>query len=84
MSVQLPLKAKLDLLPALGSIWLAVLYALITALYNRRARSWYLHIGYAVLRKATRRLSVAQLQCVAVPCPHPPLILWLEWTELTK
>lgn len=64
MAVQIPLKAKLDLLPALGSILLSILYALITALYNRRARTWYLHIGYAVLRKATRRLSPAQLQYV--------------------
>lgn len=67
MAVQIPLKAKLDLLPAIGSIWLSILYALITALYNRRARTWYLHIGYAVLRKATRRLSTLQLQYVLFP-----------------
>lgn len=82
MSVPLPLKAKLDLLPALGSIWLAILYALITALYNRRAQSWHLHIGYAVLRKATQRLSVAQLQYVS-PCPGCST-RWFTGSKLTK
>lgn len=62
--MQLSLKHKLDLIPAIVSIWLTVLYAIVTGLFNRRAKTWYLHICYAVLRKVTRRLSPMQMQYV--------------------
>lgn len=62
--MQLSLKHKLDLIPAIASIWLTVLYAIVTGLFNRRAKTWYLHICYAVLRKVTRRLSPMQMQYV--------------------
>lgn len=62
MTVKIPLKAKLDILPALASVCLTIVYALIVGLFNRRAKTWYLHICYAVLRQVTRRLSPLQMQ----------------------
>ena len=64
MSVQLSLTQKLGFLPALASIWVSILYALVTGLFNRRAKTWYLHIAYSALRKATKKLSPLQLQYV--------------------
>lgn len=64
MTVKIPLKAKLDILPAVASVWLTIVYALIIGLFNRRAKTWYLHICYAVLRRVTRRLSPLQMQYV--------------------
>ena len=56
--------AKLDMLPALASIVtggvLSVLSGFIRS--SKDAPSLYLHIAYAVLRRATKRLSVLQLQ----------------------
>lgn len=66
MSVTIPLKAKLDILPALASVWLTIIYALVVGLFNRRAQTWYLHICYAVVRRLTRRLSPLQMQYVLV------------------
>lgn len=64
MTVKIPLKAKLDILPAIASVWLTIVYALIVGLFNRRAKTWYLHVCYAVLRRVTRRLSPLQMQYV--------------------
>lgn len=64
MSVQLSLKQKLGFFPVLASIWLSILCALVTGLFNRRAKTWYLHIAYAALRTATKKLSPLQLQYV--------------------
>ncbi|KAK4084680.1 hypothetical protein Purlil1_10265 [Purpureocillium lilacinum] len=61
--------AKLDMLPALASIVtvgvLSVLSGFIRS--SKDAPSLYLHIAYAVLRRATKRLSVLQLQWISPP-----------------
>lgn len=56
--------SMLDLLPALVSIVTVAVYAAITGFFrsHRDPPSLYLHIAYAVLRKATTRLSPIQLQ----------------------
>lgn len=64
MSAQLSLKQKLGFLPVLASIWASILCALVTGLFNRQAKTWYLHIAYAALRTATKKLSPLQLQYV--------------------
>lgn len=64
--VQLTVRQKLDLIPAIASIWLTVIFAALTGLFQRRAKTWYLHICYAVLRMVTRRLSPLQMQCASL------------------
>lgn len=64
MAVQLSLKQKLGFFPVLASIWVSILCALVTGLFNRRAKTWYLHIAYTALRTATKKLSPLQLQYV--------------------
>jgi hypothetical protein len=67
--VSLTLQEKLDFLPALASILLAGFYALLTGLWRteRQAKTLFLHLGYAVFRKATARLTPSQLQFVSPP-----------------
>jgi low affinity Fe/Cu permease len=60
--MQVTLCQKLDLIPAIVSIWLTIVYAALTGPFQRRAKTWYLHICYAALRKATRRLTPLQMQ----------------------
>ena len=55
----------LDFIPALFSIFLAAIHAGIddlTAKRQRKARTLFLHIAYAAVRRSTQRLSPAQLQ----------------------
>ncbi|PWY74996.1 lipase/thioesterase family protein [Aspergillus heteromorphus CBS 117.55] len=63
-TLALSLAEKLDFLPALASIVLAIFWAALTALGRSKAypKTLALHIGYAAFRKATARLSVAQMQ----------------------
>ncbi|KAJ5923113.1 hypothetical protein N7516_010816 [Penicillium verrucosum] len=67
--VKLSLKEKLDLFPAVASIVIAYIYALLTGLRRteRQAKSFFLHLGYAVFRKTTSRLSTSQLQYILPP-----------------
>jgi hypothetical protein len=55
---------KLDVLPALASILSVGVLSLFTGLVRGKkgAPSLHLHIAYAILRKATTRLSPLQLQ----------------------
>ncbi|CAG8084573.1 unnamed protein product [Penicillium salamii] len=64
--VTLTLREKLDFLPAIGSILLTAFYALLTGLWRteRQAKTLFLHLGYALFRKATARLSPGQMQYV--------------------
>lgn len=63
-SVTLSLREKLDFLPALVQLALTLVWAMFQGLWrsNRYPKSWLLHVGYAVFRKATARLSIAQMQ----------------------
>ena len=67
--VKLTLQEKLDFLPALGSLALTICYALLTGLWRteRQAKTLFLHIGYAVLRKVIVRFSPAQIQFAVPP-----------------
>lgn len=61
---QLSLIGKLDMLPALVSILFAGLFSLMTGVRRgeQGTPTFFLHVAYAILRKATARLSVLQLQ----------------------
>lgn len=65
----LSLAEKLDFVPALLSIYLTVIWAIISGLWRSSAHppTLLLHVGYAAFRKATARLSVAQMQAVLPP-----------------
>lgn len=61
---RLSLKEFLDFVPAFFRLVLAALHAALTG-FSRgpgQAKSLFLHVGYAFLRKSTQRLSTAQLQ----------------------
>ncbi|KAJ5784753.1 uncharacterized protein N7503_009965 [Penicillium pulvis] len=64
--VKLTLREKLDILPAVASIIVAAVYALLTGLWRteRQAKSLLLHFGYAIMRKSTQRLSPSQMQFI--------------------
>ncbi|KAJ5266512.1 hypothetical protein N7478_009320 [Penicillium angulare] len=64
--VKLSFCEKLDILPAAASVAVAAIYALLTGLWRteRQAKSLLLHFGYAILRKATARMSPLQLQYI--------------------
>ncbi|PGH16525.1 hypothetical protein AJ79_01630 [Helicocarpus griseus UAMH5409] len=66
---KLTLGEKLDLIPALCSIALSALRALLTGLWRneKQAKTLLLHVGYAIFRKATARLSALQLQLIMPP-----------------
>ncbi|CAG8881719.1 unnamed protein product [Penicillium nalgiovense] len=66
---KLSLKEKLDFFPAVASIVIAYIYALLTGLRRteRQAKSLSLHLGYAVFRKATTRLTTTQMQYILPP-----------------
>lgn len=61
---KLSILGMLDLLPGVVSIVAAGLLAVLTGLFRgqKDAPSLHLHIAYAVLRKATTRLTPLQLQ----------------------
>jgi len=65
--VKLSLAEKLDFLPALASVTLAAFYALLTGLWRseRQPKTLFLHLGYAILRKVTARMSPSQIQFVS-------------------
>jgi hypothetical protein len=46
------------------SLCLTIVWAMFTGFWRSSShpKSWLLHVGYAAFRKATRRLSVAQMQ----------------------
>ncbi|KYK58890.1 hypothetical protein DCS_00017 [Drechmeria coniospora] len=61
---RLSLAGKLDMLPGLATIIAAAVVSFFTGLVRGRrdAPSLYLHVAYAILRKAALRLSPLQLQ----------------------
>lgn len=67
--VKLTLAEKLDIIPGLFSVLLTIFYAFLTGLWRteRQAKTLFLHLGYAVLRKMTTRLSPSQFQYVLLP-----------------
>jgi len=64
--VKLSLKEKLDIFPAVGSIFLTCIYALLTGFRRteRQAKTLSLHLGYALFRKASARLTATQMQYI--------------------
>lgn len=68
-NVKLSLKEKLDFFPAVASIVITYIYALLTGLRRteRQAKSLSLHLGYAVFRKTTSRLTTRQMQYILPP-----------------
>lgn len=79
-AISLSLAEKLDFVPALASIVLTILWATLTSLWRSAAypKTLVLHIGYAAFRKATVRLTVAQMQSV-----YPRATLLTTKTPLT-
>jgi hypothetical protein len=65
-AIKLTLWEKLDFFPALVSIWITAIWAILTGLRreSNQPKTLFLHIGYAVFRKATTRLSIKQMQYV--------------------
>lgn len=61
---QLSTAEKLDLIPATSSILSAGFFALFSGITRgeKGAPTFFLHVAYAILRKATRRLSISQFQ----------------------
>ncbi|KAF9889513.1 hypothetical protein FE257_007223 [Aspergillus nanangensis] len=68
-SIRLSLKEKLDFPAALLSVALTVIWAVLSSLWRSEQypKSLLLHVGYAVFRKATARLSIAQMQYIMPP-----------------
>ncbi|POR35140.1 Lipase/thioesterase family protein [Tolypocladium paradoxum] len=64
---RLSLVGKLDVLPALVSIISTALFSALTGITRSQqdAPSLFLHVAYAILRKATQRLSPLQLQWIS-------------------
>lgn len=62
----LTIAQKLDYIPALASVALTFVWAVLTLAFRapEYPTHWLLHIGYAVFRKLTSRLTVAQMQYV--------------------
>ncbi|KAL4915454.1 Alpha/Beta hydrolase protein [Aspergillus aurantiobrunneus] len=62
----LTIAQKLDYIPALVSVAATFVWAVVTLAVRapQYPTHWLLHIGYAVFRKLTARLSVAQMQYV--------------------
>lgn len=55
---------KLDIIPAVFSILSGGIFALFSGIVRgeKGAPTFFLHVAYAILRKATRRLSISQFQ----------------------
>ncbi|TWU71017.1 hypothetical protein ED733_002674 [Metarhizium rileyi] len=64
---KLSLVDTLDLIPGLASILTAGLVSVVTGLFrgHKDAPSFHLHVAYAILRRATARLTPLQLQFVS-------------------
>ncbi|KAJ5159267.1 Alpha/beta hydrolase fold-3 [Penicillium coprophilum] len=79
--VKLSLKEKLDFLPAVGSIIVAYIYALLTGLRRteRQAKTLSLHLGYALFRKATMRMTARQMQYIL----PPDLVIYEKYSKST-
>lgn len=65
-AIKLTLWEKLDFFPALVSIWITAIWAILTGLQreSNQPKTLFLHIGYTLFRKATTRLSIKQMQYV--------------------
>lgn len=63
---RLSLWSKLDILPALPLIALSAFWAMLTGFFRgeKQAPAFLLHVAYAVMRRATTRLTPLQLQYV--------------------
>jgi uncharacterized ion transporter superfamily protein YfcC len=63
-SVKITLSEKLDLVFVILSLPVTVLHAVLTGLWRsqKNAKTFFLHVAYAVFRRLTRRLSPLQLQ----------------------
>lgn len=63
---RLSLWAKLDILTALPLIALTAVWAMVTGFFRgeKQPPAFLLHVAYAVMRKATTRLTPLQLQYV--------------------
>ncbi|KHN97391.1 Alpha/beta hydrolase fold-3 [Metarhizium album ARSEF 1941] len=79
---KLSVLGMLDLLPGLASVVAVGILSVLTGLFRgqRDAPSLHLHIAYAVLRKATSRLSPLQLQFIS------PLteVVYLQYARSAK
>ncbi|OGM44054.1 hypothetical protein ABOM_007794 [Aspergillus bombycis] len=66
---RLSIAEKFDIIPAIFSILSAGFFALLTGLNRGEigAPTFFLHVAYAILRKATTRLSVLQFQSLSPP-----------------
>jgi hypothetical protein len=64
MQPRLSTAEKLDIIPAISSILSAGFFALFSGITRgeKGAPTFFLHVAYAILRKATRRLSISQFQ----------------------
>ncbi|KAJ5827838.1 Alpha/beta hydrolase fold-3 [Penicillium robsamsonii] len=67
--VKLSLKEKLDFFPAVGSILVACIYAILTGFWRteRQAKTLSLHLGYAIFRKTSARMTASQMQYLLPP-----------------
>ncbi|KJK65720.1 Ae [Aspergillus parasiticus SU-1] len=83
-ATRLSLVQKLDMLPALVSIFSVGVVSLFSGLVPgmRRAPSLHLHVAYAMLRKATSRLSPLQLQ-LASPSTESIYLRYMRSARLT-
>lgn len=63
-AVKLSFAEILDFIPALLSISAVAVCSIVTGLWRsqKQAKTFLLHVGYAILRKSTTRLSPLQLQ----------------------
>jgi hypothetical protein len=64
MQPRLSTAEKLDIIPAVFLILLAAVFALFSGITRgeKGALTFFLHVAYAILRKATRRFSMSQFQ----------------------
>ncbi|KAG0152704.1 hypothetical protein PDIDSM_2509 [Penicillium digitatum] len=67
--MNLSLAEKLDFFPAVASIVFAYIYAFLTGLWRteRQAKSLSLHLGYALFRQTSSRLTTSQMQYILPP-----------------
>ncbi|KAF3401630.1 hypothetical protein F1880_010106 [Penicillium rolfsii] len=67
MQHRLSIAEKLDIFPAIVSILSTGFFALFSGVNRgeKGAPTFFLHVAYAILRKATRRLSISQFQSLS-------------------
>ncbi|KAA8644900.1 hypothetical protein EYZ11_007482 [Aspergillus tanneri] len=80
----LSLLDTLDFLPALVSVSLTVTWAIVSGLWRSSAYppTFMLHVGYAAFRKATARMSIAQMQAM-LPLSHRVYDRYVRHARLT-